>query len=45
MKEKLEQINKEAIEQINKVNSLQEINELRVKYLVFISKNLSSCFN
>lgn len=33
MKEKLEQINKEAIEQINKVNSLQEINELRVKYL------------
>ena len=33
MKEKLEQINKEAIEQINKVISLQEINELRVKYL------------
>ena len=33
MKEKLEQINKEAIEQINKVNSLQEINELRVRYL------------
>ena len=31
MKERLEQINKEAIEQINKVNSLQEINELRVK--------------
>ena len=33
MKEKLEQINKEAIDQINKVNSLQEINELRVRYL------------
>ena len=33
MKEKLEQINKEAIEKINQINSLQELNELRVKYL------------